>query len=201
MCEHVRTALLIIVVRVLWSLTMFSGQTSILLMRMTRNNQIRWFSLSLWIKCMYLFVFLTDVKVKLSKCPPSIRGIAPLGAQFFSGSMGNVSFLIITALWTKSFDLMDGIWYIWSLFNRENFLKIMLFSISRSMHVSWSYELKRNRTAFCVFYFFLFFPLFFSFINEMFRCHVFWVNLVCVCPREVRMNAVWRSVRAALLCS
>ncbi len=23
---------------------------------------------------MYLFVFLTDVKVKLSKCPPSIRG-------------------------------------------------------------------------------------------------------------------------------
>ncbi len=85
---------------------------------------------------MYLFVFLTDLKVKLSKCPPPLEGIAPLGAQFFSGSMGNVSFLIITALLTKSFDLMDGIWYIWSLLNRENFLKIMLFSISRSMHVS-----------------------------------------------------------------
>ncbi len=67
------------------------------------------------------------------------------------------------------------------------------------MHVSWSYELKRNRTAFSVFLFYIyFFPLFFSFINEMFRCHVFWVNLVCVCPREVRMNEVWRSVRAAL---
>ncbi len=141
--------------------------------------------------------------MKLSKCPPSIRGIAPLGAQFFSGSIGNVSFLIITALWTKSFDLMDGIWYIWSLLNRENLLKIMLFSISRSMHVSWSYELKRNRTSTSVFFIFIFiFSLFFSFINEMFRYHVFWVNLVCVCPREVRMNAVWSGAsELRLLCS
>ncbi len=32
-------------------------------------------------------------------------------------------------------------------FKSGEFLKIMLFSFSRSMHVSWSYELKRNRTA------------------------------------------------------
>ncbi len=85
---------------------------------------------------MYLFVFLTDLKVKLSKCPPSIRGNCSSRGAIFLRVDGNVSFLIITALLTKSFDLMDGIWYIWSLLNRKNFLKIMLFSISRSMHVS-----------------------------------------------------------------
>ncbi len=36
---------------------------------------------------------------------------------------------------------MDGIWHIWSLFNRANFQKIMLFRFSRSINVSWSYEL------------------------------------------------------------
>ncbi len=36
---------------------------------------------------MYLFVFLTDVKVKLSKCPPSIRGNCSSRGAIFSGSM------------------------------------------------------------------------------------------------------------------
>ncbi len=50
----------------------------------------------------------------------------------------------------------------------------MLFSISRSMHVSGSYELNVTGLQPLFFYFyFIFFPLFFSFINEMFRYHVF----------------------------
>ncbi len=41
--------------------------------------------------------------MKLSKCPPPLEGIAPLGAQFFSGSMGNVSFLIINSSMNEIF--------------------------------------------------------------------------------------------------
>ncbi len=134
--------------------------------------------------------------MKLSKCPPSIRGNCSSRGAIFSGSMGNVSFLIITALWTKSFDLMDGIWYIWSLLNRENFLKIMLFSISRSMHVSWSYELKRNRTATSVF-FILFFPLFFSFINEMLDIMYFELILSVFVQEKWGWMRSGASVRAA----
>ncbi len=66
-------------------------------------DQISWFSLSV-LNEMYLFVFLTDLKVKLMShsAPPegncssrgaifsanvSLWGIAPLGAQFFSANV------------------------------------------------------------------------------------------------------------------
>jgi len=42
---------------------------------------------------MYLYVFLTDLKVKLRQTPPSVPGIAPVEAQFFSdnGSLWEIS--------------------------------------------------------------------------------------------------------------
>ena len=42
-----------------------SGQKLFIHEPWTGNNQICWFSLSVWIKSKYLFVFLTDLKVKV----------------------------------------------------------------------------------------------------------------------------------------
>ncbi len=70
---------------------------------------------------MYVFICIfNDVKVKLSKCPPSIRGNAPLGAQFSQGLWEMFIFNNYSSM-NEIFDLMDGIWYIWSLLKSGEF--------------------------------------------------------------------------------
>ncbi len=85
---------------------------------------------------MYLFVFLTDVKVKLSKCPPSIRGNCSSRGAIFLRVDGKC-FIFNNYSSMNEIFRSDGRNMVHLVsFNRENFLKIMLFSISRSMHVS-----------------------------------------------------------------